>query len=56
MFWGSTKQDGSRKLVRIDGSLNSGKYIQLLKDYLIPQTRMKAGNESLSNALLWRFM
>ena len=35
MIWGYIKSDGSRKLVKIDGNLNSAKYIQLLKDNLI---------------------
>ena len=36
MLWGYIKSDGPRKLVKIDGNFNSAKYIQLLKDNLIP--------------------
>ena len=36
ILWGYIKSDGSRKLAKIDGNLNSAKYSQLLKDNLIP--------------------
>lgn len=36
MLWGCIQNDDSRELAQIDGSLNNAKYIQLLKDHLIP--------------------
>ena len=35
ILWGYVKSDGSKKMVKIDGNLNSTKYIQLLKYNLI---------------------
>ena len=35
MVWGAIREDGERILVRITGTVNSDKYIQILKDHLL---------------------
>ena len=35
MVWGGIREDGERILVRITGTVNSDKYIQILKDHLL---------------------